>query len=267
MSDNKFTPRVGLSYSITNTFSAYSLYDQSFIPQSQAARSATNAIFKPVTGNNIEFGLKKDWFDGRWNSTFAVYQITKENVLTPDPAYPLGDPNNFMVQLGEVKSKGIEFDLVGEVAEGLNLTLNYAYTNPKVTNDENKNPATNTEGTYLANTAKHITNGWLSYRLKNSDSFFDGLGFSGGYQMQFKRYAGSGQTQTMLPDYIRFDAGVNYTRGKFSVSALMNNLLDRKLFTQGSYTRLATETPTSVSYYTYIYEMPRNVRLTAKYEF
>ena len=267
MSDNKFTPRVGLSYSITNTFSAYSLYDQAFIPQSQAARSATGAIFKPVTGNNIELGLKKDWFGGKWNSTFAVYQITKKNVLTADPAYPLGDPNNFMVQLGEVQSKGIEFDLVGEIAEGLDLTLNYAYTEPKVTNDENKDPARNAEGTYLANTAKHITNGWLSYRIRNENSILNGVGFTGGYQMQLSRYAGSGPTQTEFPDYIRFDAGLSYSRGKFSVSALMNNLLDRKLFTQGSFTKLATETPTSVSYYTYIYEMPRNVRISAKYEF
>ncbi|SEA48578.1 TonB-dependent receptor [Pedobacter hartonius] len=267
MSDNKFTPRAGLSYSITNSFSAYTLYDQSFIPQSQANRSATGDIFKPVTGNNIEFGLKKDWFEGRWNSTFSVYKITKKNVLTPDPAYPLGDPNNFMVQLGEVESKGIEFDLVGEIAKGLDLTLNYAYTDPKVTRDENKDPARNATGTYLANTAKHITNGWLSYRYRNPNSVFNGIGFSGGYQMQLSRYAGSGPTQTTFADYIRFDAGISYTRGKFSVSALVNNLLDRRLLTQGSYTKLAKETATSVSYYTYIYEVPRNARFTARYDF
>jgi iron complex outermembrane receptor protein len=267
MSDNAFTPRVGLSYSITSSFSAYTLYDQSFIPQSQASRSATGETFKPVTGNNIELGLKKDWFDGKWNSTFAIYQITKKNVLTADPAYPLGDPNNFMVQLGEVQSKGIEVDVVGEVAKGLDLTLNYAYTEPKVTNDENKDPLRNQEGSYLANTAKHITNGWLSYRIRNENSILNGVGFTGGYQMQLSRYAGTGVTQTKFNDYIRFDAGVSYAKGKFSVSALMNNLLDRRLFTQGSFTKLATETATSVSYYTYIYEMPRNIRISAKYDF
>jgi iron complex outermembrane receptor protein len=267
MSDNAFTPRVGLSYSITNTFSAYTLYDQSFIPQSQANKSATGDTFKPVTGNNIELGLKKDWFEGRWNSTLAVYKITKKNVLTPDPAYPLGDPNNYMVQLGEVESKGIEFDLAGEVAEGLNLTLNYAYTDPKVTRDENKDPARNATGTYLANTAKHITNGWLSYRYRNPNSVFNGIGFTGGYQMQLSRYAGSGPTQTTFADYIRFDAGISYARNKFSISCLVNNLFDRRLLTQGSYTKLANETATSVSYYTYIYEVPRNARVSAKYNF
>ncbi|MBB6271481.1 iron complex outermembrane receptor protein [Pedobacter cryoconitis] len=267
MSDNAFTPRVGLSYSITKDFSAYTLYDQSFIPQSQASRSATGEVFKPVTGNNIEFGLKKDWFEGKWNSTFSIYKIKKKNVLTPDPAYPLGDPNNFMVQLGEVESKGIEFDLVGEIARGLNLTLNYAYTDPKVTRDENKDPAKNATGTYLANTAKHITNGWLSYRYRNASSIFNGIGFAGGYQMQFRRYAGSGPTQIPFADYIRFDAGISYVKGKFEITGLVSNLLDRKLFTQGSYTKLAKETATAVSYYTYIYEVPRNGRISVKYKF
>jgi iron complex outermembrane receptor protein len=43
--------------------------------------------------------------------------------------------------------------------------------------------------------------------------------------------------------------------------------LDRRLLTQGSYTKLATETATSVSYYTYIYEVPRNARLSITYRF
>ncbi|MGY0038896.1 hypothetical protein [Pedobacter sp. NJ-S-72] len=136
-----------------------------------------------------------------------------------------------------------------------------------MTRDENKDPAKNAAGTYLANTAKHITNGWLSYRFRNTNSIFNGVGFSGGYQMQFGRYAGSGPTQTPFADYIRFDAGVSYVRGKFSISALVSNLLDRKLFTQGSYTKLAKETPTAVSYYTYIYEVPRNGRISVKYNF
>lgn len=266
MSDNAFTPRVGLSYSITSNFSAYTLYDQSFIPQAQGA-SMTGELFKPVTGNNIEFGLKKDWFDGKWNSTFSIYQIKKKNVLTADPAAPVGNPQNFQIQVGEVVSKGIEFDLVGEVAKDLNLTLNYAYTDPKVTKDLNTNPLRNLQGSYLANTAKHITNGWLSYRYVNANSIFNGIGFSGGYQMLLNRYAGTGVSQTKFADYIRFDLGASYNRGKFSISALMNNLLDRRLMTQGSYTKLATETATSVSYYTYIYEMPRNVRISTKYTF
>ncbi|QNK61059.1 TonB-dependent receptor [Pedobacter sp. PAMC26386] len=266
LSDNVFTPRVGLSYSITKDFSAYTLYDQSFLPQ--AGADFDGNIFKPVKGNNIELGLKKDWFDGKWNSTISFYKITKTNVLTPDVLHP--DPTaNWRVQLGEIQSKGIEFDLAGELAKGLDVILNYAYTDAKVTKDATVDPTKNLVGSYVANTAKHITNGWLSYRFKNKGSILDGFGLAGGYQFQFGRVVGSNVRTGNFANYMRYDAGISYEKGKFTISALVNNLLDRKLFTQGSYT--AVNAPTAaqggVGYYTYIYEMPRNARVTLNYRF
>ncbi|NQX41107.1 iron complex outermembrane recepter protein [Pedobacter steynii] len=256
ISDNVFSPRVGLSYSITKDMSVYTLYDQSFLPQSGADKEGN--VFKPVRGNNMEIGIKKDWFDGKWNTSVTAFRIVKENVLTQDPRYP-NDPQNWRVQLGQIQSKGLEFDVVGEVVEGLNVTLNYAYTDPKVTKDESV--IKNLKGTYVANAAKHISNGWLSYSFKKQGALLNGFGLSGGYQYQAKRVAGSGFTKSNLPDYIRFDAGLSYSKGKFNISAVVNNLLDRKLFTQG------TAAATPAGYYTWIYDMPRNARITATYKF
>jgi len=266
ISDNVFSPRVGLSYSITKNFSAYTLYDQSFLPQ--AGTDFNGNIFKPVRGNNIEFGLKKDWFDGKWNSTFAIYKITKKNVLTPDLDHP--DPAaNWRVQLGEIQSKGIEIDIAGELAQGLNLILNYAYTDAKVTKDLTADPTRNLVGSYLANSVKHITNGWLSYRFKKQGSVLDGFGLTGGYQFQFGRVVGSNVRESNFADYIRYDVGASYEKGKFTISALVNNVLDRRLFTQGSFTAAsaAAKAAGGVDYYTYIYEMPRNARVTVTYRF
>ena len=266
LSDNVFSPRVGLSYSITNNFSVYSLFDQSFLPQ--AGTDFNGDIFKPVRGNNIELGLKKDWFDGKWNSTFAIYKITKKNVLTPDLEHP--DPiANWRVQLGEVQSKGIEVDIAGELAQGLNVILNYAYTDAKVTKDLTVDPTKNLVGSYLANSVKHITNGWLSYRFKKQGSVLDGFGLTGGYQFQFGRVIGSNARESNFADYIRYDVGASYERGKFTISALVNNVLDRRLFTQGSYSaaNAAAIAKGGVGYYTYIYDMPRNARVTLTYRF
>lgn len=258
ISDNVLSPRVGLSYSITKNFSAYGLYDQSFLPQSGADFDGN--IFKPVRGNNIEFGLKKDWFEGKWNTTVAVYKITKKNVLTPDPRFPI-NPLNWRVQLGEIQSKGIEVDIVGELFEGLDVSLNYAYTDPRVTKDETLDPAKNMVGSYVANAVKHITNGWLSYRYRESGALLDGFGLAGGYQFQFGRVVGSGSRTANFDDYIRFDAGISYEKGKISVSTLVNNILNRKLYTQG------TRPADANGYYTYIYEMPVNARVTVAYRF
>lgn len=263
VSDNVFSPRFGVSYSILHDFSAYTLYDQSFVPV--AGQDFFGDPFKPIRGNNIELGLKKDWFDGKWNATFATYRIKKQNVLTADldPDHIAANPNA-RIQVGEQEFKGIELDINGEIVKNLNLILNYAYTDAKVTKDNN--PAL--VGNRAANSVKHITNGWLSYRYKKEGSFLDGFGLSGGYQMQLDRISGSNTKVSNLPDYIRFDAGASYEKGKFAITAVVNNLLDRRLLTQGSYTNLGSKaTATSVSYYTYIYEVPRNARVSLTYRF
>lgn len=271
VSDNVFSPRVGLSYSILKDFSAYGLYDQSFLPVS--GQTFEGNPFKPVRGNNIEFGLKKDFFDGKWNVTAAAYKITKKNVLTPDPRIgtpaqlPDGTtvpvPTGTNIQLGEQRFKGVELDITGEIVKDLNVILNYAFTEAVVSKDTNPLYV----GRNVPNSVKHITNGWLSYRLRKPGFFLNGFGLTGGYQLQMRRNAGSIAVPFKLPDFIRFDAGASYEKGKLSLSLLVNNVLDRRLLTQGSYTKLATETATSVSYYTYIYDMPRNARLSLAYRF
>lgn len=277
VSDNVFSPRVGLSYSILKDFSAYTLYDQSFLPT--AGQTFEGESFKPIRGNNIEFGLKKDFFDGKWNATAAVYKINKTNVLTADPRIgqqamaPDGTmqvvPTGTNVQLGEQEFTGFELDITGEVLSGLNVVLNYAYTDAKTIKDLNPDPAQNQTGAYVGNSVRHITNGWLSYRLKRPGFFLNGFGLTGGYQLQLDRFSGRNARTANLPDYIRFDAGASYEKGKFSLSVLVNNLLDRRLLTQGSLTTIdpAKVTPTNVDYYTYIYDMPRNARVSLTYRF
>jgi iron complex outermembrane receptor protein len=262
LSDNVFSPRAGLSVTLTKDFSAYTLYDQSFLPV--AGQDFAGNPFKPIRGNNIELGLKKDLFDGRWNVTVAAFRIKKKNVLTADldPAHLAANPNA-QIQLGGVISKGIELDVNGEITRGLNLVLNYALTDATISEDAKPELV----GRHTPNSAKHITNGWLSYRYQEQGALLNGFGLSAGYQIQLDRYAGSTSVPLMLPAYYRFDAGVSYEKGKITIAAVVNNLLDRGLLTQGSYTKLPNETATSVSYYTYIYEVPRNARLSITYRF
>ncbi|MEZ0130686.1 TonB-dependent receptor, partial [Flavobacterium sp. LBUM151] len=58
--DSHITPRVGVSFSVTDNLAVYGLYDQAFLPQSGIIRNGDQV--KPLTGSNLEFGIKKDWF-------------------------------------------------------------------------------------------------------------------------------------------------------------------------------------------------------------
>ncbi|HEX3010082.1 MAG TPA: TonB-dependent receptor, partial [Bacteroidales bacterium] len=109
-----FTPRVGLNFSLDKQTSVYALYDQAFIPQ--AGKLSGGGDVKPITGNNTEVGLKKDWGTGKWNTTLSVYRILKNNELTADPN---SAPNSGLsVVLGEKTAQGVEFDLKGTIVNG-----------------------------------------------------------------------------------------------------------------------------------------------------
>lgn len=243
--DEAFTPRVGVSYSITPTFTVYGLYDQSFLPQ--IGKDFEGNDFDPVRANDLEGGVKKSWFGGKWTSAVSVYQITKDNVLTADP-----NNQNFSIQLGQVQSKGVEFDLQGEILPGLNLILNYANTDVRVTEDTDEDKI----GDRVAGHAKHMTNGWLNYRFNNS--ILKGFGISLGYQYQIDRSSWAWSDNTsVLPDYFRLDGALSWKNDDFSINLNVNNLLNDYLYSGSAYA-------------TYVYwqaEPGTNFRLSLAYKF
>ena len=205
--NEKFTPRVGLSYSIDKNTAAYFVNDQSF--NENYGTDWQGKSFKPETGRNIEFGLKRDWLNGKWNSVVSVYQITKNNVLTLDPEHS-NATNQFSRESGQQKTKGFEVDIRGEIFKNLDLIVNYAFTEGKTTKDTDESLV----GTQVAGTTKHIQNAWLHYKMDRGT--LNGVGFSLGYQYQVKRapWFISPDNIGMLPDYFRLDGGVSYQKNK-----------------------------------------------------
>jgi len=254
LTSNIVTPRVGLSYSIDKSTSVYALYDQSFVPQTGLDSNLN--VFQPVKGTDIEAGVKKEWLGGRVVSSLTAYRIIRENAKL---ALNIKDSRGADVfeAVGETESKGIEADINGEILPGLNANLNYAYTYSKVTKDApNKTAANTTVGNITANTAAHVTNAWLSYRIGKGP--LHGFGASAGMQWLADRAYGNTKTYNM-PNYFRLDGGLNYSKGKYNVSLLVNNLADKR--------RLLTAASFSSGYYSYVVEARRNFRLTIGYRF
>ena len=249
-SDKQFTPRIGLSVSIDAQTSVYALYDQSFVPQTGKLRGG--GTVKPITGNNVEFGIKRDWLNGRWNTTAAIYRITKNNQLSPDPESAPGD--NVSLQLGQTRTEGVELDIRGEIVRGLNLIANYAYTDSKIM----KETKTLKAGSPVPGFAKHTANTWLNYKLPAG--VLKGLGVSGGFTYMADRSTwswGSNIDRKDLPDYFKLDGGVSWEKDHFQVSANVFNLLDTYLYSGATY----------ATYYYWQAEPGRNLRVTVGYKF
>ncbi|RKS96686.1 iron complex outermembrane receptor protein [Chryseobacterium defluvii] len=248
----KVTPRFGISYSIDPNTSVYGLYDQAFVPQAAIFRNGE--IAKPITGNNLEVGIKRDWFGGKWNTTLSVYNILKRNATTADPNNTANE--QFSIVLGKTRVQGIEFDLKGEITKGFNAIFNYAFTENTVT--ESNDPANNPVGMRVPGYAKHTANGWLNYTFITGPLEGVGLSFGGTYLADRSTWAwASTSTQIDMADYVKFDAGLSWENTKFRVGLNVFNVFNRYLYSGSPYG----------AYYYYQADAPRNWRLSIGYKF
>ncbi|MDR6843738.1 TonB-dependent receptor [Flavobacterium granuli] len=250
--NEKFTPRIGLSYSIDKNTSAYFVRDESFTENYGSDWQGKS--FDPQTGTNLELGFKRDWLNGKWNSTFAAYQITTDNVLTLDAEHSNGSMQ-YSKEGGQQKVKGFEVDIRGEIFKNLDVVVNYAFTEGKITKDTDPNIV----GNQIPGSTKHIQNTWLNYKVDNG--VLNGLGLSLGYQYQVDRapWYISPDNTTSLPDYFRLDGGVSYQIKKVYINLIVNNILNKYLYSGGYYS------------YTDMYywqaEAGTNARVTVSYKF
>ncbi|MFT3948502.1 MAG: TonB-dependent receptor [Agriterribacter sp.] len=258
-----FTPRAGLSYSVDKSTSFYVVYDQAFIPQAGMLRSGKTP--KPITGNNKEIGFKKDWFDGKWNTTVAVYRILKENELTADPKNTASE--SYSIVVGEKRAQGIEFDLKGEIAPGFNAVVNYAYTDGKVTKVA-EGVTDMKVGDVVPGFAKHTTNAWLSYTVQRGA--LKGFGINGGFTYlagrAIQNYNPDAPNENM-PDYFKLDGGLFWQYRTISVTLNAFNILNKYLYNGAYYTGYWNYPDYDLPVYSWQADPPRNFRVTVAYKF
>ena len=250
---NRFTPRFGLSADIDKQTSVYALFDQSFLPQSGVRRDSSAIL--PVTGNNIEVGIKKDWFGGKWNTSVSAYRILQNNQALSDPT---NIPNQefYVVQFGQTKTQGVELDVRGQLLPGLNLIANYSFNESVISKDVDKSKL----GQVVPGYAKHTANAWVTYRVQTGA--LSGFGISSGFTYLADRTTwswGPASQQQPLPNYFKLEGGLSYEKDRITITANVFNVLDKYLYT-GDYYSYG-------GYYDYQIEAGRNYRMGVTYRF
>lgn len=217
------TPRAGIVYQPTDSTSLYFSWSRSFNPQVFSVSSSGEA-FEPEEGEQFEIGVKQEFFEGRLSASVALYDITKTNVQTTDPANP-----NFSIAAGEQKSNGIELELVGEILPGWNIIATYAYTNAYVSEDNNL-PV----GDQLAGIPLNSASLWTTYQIQGGN--LEGLGFGLGIYYMDSREGQLPNTSFKLPSSVRTDAAIFYEKDNYRVALNFKNIFDVKYYeTQGFY--------------------------------
>lgn len=217
-SDGQFTWRGGLNYLFDNGVTPYFSYSESFEPTLDT--SINGQTFKPSIGKQYEAGVKYVPKDRPIVLTGALYQLTKNNNLTPDP-----DNAQFSVQSGEIRSRGVELEAKAALNANVNLIASYTYTDAKYTKDNTYQSKPTVE------VPKHMASLWADYTFH--ETAVSGLTLGSGV-----RYVGSSSsfnsdnTTFKVPDYTLVDATIKYDLARFglpgsSVGVNINNLFDK----------------------------------------
>jgi iron complex outermembrane receptor protein len=194
--DWKTTWQLGASYEVVPGLAPYVSYATSFYPT--PGTDFFGYALVPATGKQIEGGVKYQprGFDALFSA--AVFDLKQNNVRTADTAHP-----GFLIQTGQVRSKGYELEGRGSPIEGLNLALAYTYLDNKVTKSTQ-----NTLGKRPAGRPKHQASAWADYAL--------GAGFTvGGGARYVGKSFGDGQNTFSVPSYTLVDALLRYDLGRF----------------------------------------------------
>ncbi|WP_144051194.1 TonB-dependent siderophore receptor [Calothrix sp. PCC 7507] len=222
--DSPFSPRVGIVYQPIEPISLYASYSSSFNPSS--SRTATGSTLPPESGTQYEVGIKAEALGGKLSAILAAYEITKQNVATTDP-----NNTDFSIAAGEVKSRGIELDISGEILPGWNIIASYFVNDAFVSEDNDPT----LRGNRLVNAPRQGGSLWTTYEIQSGD--LQGLGFGGGVFFVGDRAASLPNTFD-IPSYVRTDATIFYKRDNWRVGLNFKNLFDIQSFdSQGYYLR------------------------------
>jgi iron complex outermembrane receptor protein len=226
----KFVPRAGLVYRYTDALSFYGSYTESFKPNSTIAplsgsSTVLDGSIAPEEAKSWELGARLD-MPGRVTGNIALFDIKKRNVLVANSE----GPTTIYSAAGEVRSRGLEMDLTGQLSDHWSMIGSYAYTDAEVTEDPDY------KGKRLQNVAKN--SGSLS-------AVYDFGSVIGGDQLRVgagARYvgerAGNAVNDFDLPSYTVADAFATYDtrvegqKVKFQLN--VKNLFDRTYYTSAA---------------------------------
>ena len=226
----KWVPRAGLVYRYSDSLSFYGSYTESFKPNSTIAplsgsSTVLDGSVAPEEAKSWELGAKLD-LPGLITGNIALFDIKKRNVLVANAEGPV----TIYSAAGEVRSRGLEMDLSGQLSERWSLIGSYAYTDAEVTEDPTY------QGKKLQNVARN--SGSLS-------AVYDFGSLIGGDQLRVgagARYvgerAGNAVNDFDLPGYTVADAFATYDtrldgqKVKFQLN--VKNLFDRTYYTSAA---------------------------------
>lgn len=193
--DQSTSKRAALLYKFDNGVSPYIQYTESFQP-TLGVNLFTNTPFRPTTGQQEEAGIKYQP-NSKTLLTAAVYNLTQQNVRVQDPLH-----SNNQIQIGEIRSRGVELEAKSEINRNLTVLASYTYMDLL-----NTRAAVGVQGNRPIGMPANSAAAWADYTFHGGQ--LDGFGLSGGVRYLGETYGDNANTYK-VPAATLFDAGLHY---------------------------------------------------------
>lgn len=215
--DEEFTWTAGAAYVADNGLTPYVSYSEFFLPVADLNPS-TGEPYEPETGDQKEIGLKyqPDGFAGAFN--VALFEITQQNVRKTATG-------NIRTQLGEVRSRGIEFEASADVTRNLSLAGAVTFLDAETT--KTSNAAEAEKGKTPSQVADRLASLWATYRF--NEGLLNGFAIGAGARYTGETYGDNRETDSLrVPSYTLYDAMISYRLQDVTLQLNANNLADKE---------------------------------------
>lgn len=237
------TPTLGVLYDVTPDITVYGQYAKMFTPNTSnrswdpswapgvARDPNVEGILLPhVTGVQKEIGIKAMVFGGRALLTASAFDLREQNRAMNDPEntptgqHPSLGTGSFRIAAGEIRSRGVELGLSGEIAPGWNLSAGYAYVDARYGRD-------NTLTGRPIGTSRHSGNIWTNYTFQQGRLAGLSLGAGIRFKSSFHSSPSATAPSIQAPGYGVVSARAAYQiNDNFSASLHIENLFNKNYY-------------------------------------
>jgi iron complex outermembrane receptor protein len=239
-----YTGRVGAVWILSKQVNAYASFSRAAEPVTQlVSLTVSNADFALQQGRQYEAGIKGTFLQGKLDTTVAVFDLLKKDLLTStlDPVTGL----RLSQQIGAQQSRGAEVALALSPDATWRIELNGAFTDATFA-DFNENLGTgiiSRTGKRPVNVPEWVANFFVAKR------FARGFTLSGGPRYVSDRF-GNTNNSVIARGYVSVDAGATYTWQRWHFTLRGRNLLDEDYETVAGTTMRRLADPRSAEFST-----------------
>lgn len=210
------TGRLGAVYLFDSGWAPYVSYATSFSPE--LGKAVGGGALTPSRGKQLEAGVRYEPVGRRVSYTAAVFDLVRDNISTS----AIGNPG-FLLQTGQVKSRGVELEARTEPTDRLSLIAQYTYLDTRIGKSNNGD-----QGLQQPGAPRHSASAWA----RQSFSAGTGLPAYAALGMRFlgaMRSNSDGENLNIRNGGItQWDAALGVSRGPWQFSLNVNNVLNKQ---------------------------------------